>query len=68
MNKVKEFIKKHWFILLIVLLSLLRFLFTYKLPNFYLDLMNYDDMLKVAEKLSENFPHVRVDLYNDNGL
>lgn len=24
-------------------------------------------MIKVAEKLSEDFPHVRVDLYNDNG-
>jgi len=28
---------------------------------------NLDEMIKVAEKLSENFPHVRVDLYNING-
>jgi len=28
---------------------------------------NFTEMIKVAEKLSEDFPHVRVDLYNDNG-
>lgn len=28
---------------------------------------NYYDMLNVAEKLAEDFPHVRVDLYNING-
>lgn len=28
---------------------------------------NYDIMLSVAEKLSKNFPHVRVDLYNIEG-
>ena len=28
---------------------------------------NYDEMLIVAEKLSKDFPHVRVDLYNENG-
>ena len=28
---------------------------------------NYDEMLDIAEKLSKNIPHVRVDLYNCNG-
>lgn len=28
---------------------------------------NFDEMVKVAEKLSEDFPFVRVDLYNVNG-
>lgn len=28
---------------------------------------NFDEMLKVAKKLSEDFPHVRVDLYNIDG-
>jgi len=28
---------------------------------------NFDEMISVAEKLSEEFPHVRVDLYNVNG-
>ena len=29
--------------------------------------MNFDKMLEVAEKLSKDIPHVRVDLYNVNG-
>ncbi len=28
---------------------------------------NYAEMIRIAEKLSEDFPHVRVDLYNVNG-
>lgn len=28
---------------------------------------NYERMLEMAERLSEDFPHVRVDLYNVNG-
>ena len=28
---------------------------------------NYEEMLEVAAKLSENIPHVRVDMYNING-
>ena len=28
---------------------------------------NFDDMIKVAEKLSEDFPFVRVDLYSEDG-
>lgn len=48
-KKLISIIKKYWFILLIILLSLLRFLFTYKLPNFYLYLMSYDDGLTVEQ-------------------
>ena len=29
--------------------------------------VNYDMMLQIAERLSSNFPHVRVDLYNVDG-
>ena len=29
--------------------------------------INYQEMLKIAELLSEDFPHVRVDLYNIDG-
>lgn len=29
--------------------------------------INYDKMLEIAEKLSADFPHVRVDLYNIDG-
>lgn len=28
---------------------------------------NYDQMIKYAERLSENFPHARIDLYNIDG-
>lgn len=28
---------------------------------------NYDEMIRIAEKLSEDFPYVRVDLYNVDG-
>ncbi len=29
---------------------------------------NFDEMVQIAEKLSENIPHVRVDLYSINGV
>ena len=47
MNKVKKFLKKHWFIITILVLCIARFLFTYKLPSFYLFKMNHDDGLYV---------------------
>ena len=37
---------------------------TYTLPK----PKNYERMLQIADKLSEDFPQVRVDLYNVNGL
>ena len=39
----------------------------YKIPNNIQKPDNYDKMLEVAEKISKEFPHVRVDLYNING-
>lgn len=45
MKKIKAFFKKHWFITAIILLSIIRFLFTYKLPSFYIFCMGYDDAL-----------------------
>ena len=47
MKKIKEFLKKYWFVLSIILLCVLRFLFTYKLPSFYLFRMSHDDDLYV---------------------
>ena len=32
-----------------------------------LNISNFDKMIEIAQKLSTNFPHVRVDLYNING-
>ncbi len=29
---------------------------------------NFDEMIKICEKISKDFPHVRVDLYNENGV
>ena len=47
MTKIKKFLKKHWFIITILVLCIARFLFTYKLPSFYLFRMKYDDQLYV---------------------
>ena len=52
MNKIISFIKKHWFILTIIFVCIIRFLFTYKLPSFYLTNLNYDDELTVNQLLS----------------
>ena len=49
MKQVKLFFKKHWFITTILVLCIIRFLFTYKLPNFYLYLMSYDDGLTIEQ-------------------
>lgn len=58
MEKIKEFIKKHWFIIAIILISIVRYIFTYKLPNFYLFRMKNDDNLYVSwlySLLKENY-------------
>lgn len=47
MTKIKKFLKKHWFIITILVLCIARFLFTYKLPSFYLHEMVHDDGLYV---------------------
>ena len=47
MNKIKEFLKKYWFILAIIIVCIVRYLFSYKLPSFYLFQMTHDDGLYV---------------------
>lgn len=42
-----EFIKKHRFIFCIVLVSMFRFLLSFKLPCFYISSMQYDDYLMI---------------------
>lgn len=42
-----KFIKKYWIIILIVVLCIIRFLISYKLPSFYLRNLGYDDMLMI---------------------
>ena len=44
---MKKYIKKHWFILTLILISLIRFIYTLNLPNFYLSNLTYDDALVV---------------------
>jgi len=44
-----KYIKKYWFVIAIVIISLARFLLTYNLPNFYLSNMGYDDYLMVYQ-------------------
>ena len=51
-NKIVKFLKKYWFIIAILIISLARFLFTYKLPSFYLSNMNYDDRLMIDQTIS----------------
>ena len=47
MSYMNKFIKKYWFIIVIILLSIIRFLYSYKLPSFYLYEMGYDDGLMI---------------------
>ena len=42
-----KYIKKYWSIILIVVLCIIRFLISYKLPSFYLRNLSYDDMLMI---------------------
>ena len=44
---MKEFVKKHWFLLTIILISLARFIYTLNLPNFYISNLVYDDGLMI---------------------
>ena len=51
-NKIVKFLKKYWFIIAILIISLARFLFTYKLPSFFIKGMNYDDELMIRQLTS----------------
>ena len=42
-----KYIKKNWFIILIIVITLLRFLMSFKLPNFYIVNLQYDDKLMI---------------------
>ena len=46
-KRVLKFARKHWFIIAIITVCIARFLFTFKLPSFYLFEMNHDDGLYV---------------------
>ena len=61
-----KFSNKRLFWLLIVLLSLIRFLISYKLPSFYLASFNYDDLLMVSRLT--HFINRSISLYNDYTL
>ena len=52
MKKVVELFKKYNFVILIVVISILRFLLSYKLPSFYLSNLKYDDKLMVNQLLT----------------
>ena len=52
MKKIKSFLKKHWFILTILFLCILRFLFTFRLPSFFIYSLNYDDGLMADQVVS----------------
>lgn len=42
-----KYIKKNWFIILIIIVTILRFLISFKLPNFYIVNLQYDDKLMI---------------------
>ena len=51
-----KYIKKYWFIILIVLITIIRFLYSYKIPSFYLSELQSDDglMINQFKSLIEN--------------
>lgn len=42
-----KYIKKYWFIIALVIISIIRFLWSFNLPNFYLSNLSYDDKLMI---------------------
>lgn len=59
-----RFIKKYWFIIAILLISIMRFAFTFNLPNFYIQGMKYDDVLMIKQ-LNYVFDGKYLGKYND---
>ncbi|MBR3134834.1 MAG: hypothetical protein IKG56_05185 [Clostridia bacterium] len=47
MEKVKEVIKKHWLLITIALLCIIRFIMSYKFSSFYLSNLRYDDRMMI---------------------
>ena len=52
MQKIKSFIDKHWFILIIIVVTLLRIILSSSLPSFYIKNLQYDDKLMIDELTS----------------
>ena len=47
-----KYIKKHWFIITIILLCLIRFLISFNLINFYIGNLPFDDALMLRQSSS----------------
>ena len=52
MSRMWNYIKKYWFIIIISILIILRFLLSFNLPSFYLYNLRYDDHLMVDQYLT----------------
>lgn len=52
MKKVFRKIKENKYILLIILIVIVRFLFTMNIPNFYIKTMTIDDGLMINQMMS----------------
>ena len=44
-----SYLKKHWFIISIILFSIIRFLISFSLPSFFINTMRYDDALMINQ-------------------
>lgn len=49
MQKIKNFIDKHWFILILIIVTLLRLVLSSALPSFYIKNLTYDDNIMIDE-------------------
>ena len=47
-----KYIKKHWFIITIIIICLIRFLLSFNLPSFFLGSLPYDDALMIRQSSS----------------
>ncbi len=47
-----KYLRKYWFIILIIFITIIRFFLSYQLPNYYLNNLQYDDYLMVNEASS----------------
>ena len=47
-----NYLKKHWFIISLIMFCLIRFLISYNLPSFFINTLRYDDALMVNQMRS----------------
>ena len=47
LKKIYLYLQKHWFAVTLISISVLRFVYTFNLPSFYIRNLNYDDGLMV---------------------